>query len=128
MEFKPVQPITSASTQQINSLIIDALQDIKAKDIVQLDLRKLEERPADFFIICSGESSTQIHAIAGNVYKRLKEEIELLPGHFEGRQSVLWVLVDYFETVVHIFYPETREFYDIEELWNDAEITRFDED
>jgi len=128
LEFKPVQPITQASTQEMNALIIDAIRDIKAKDIVQLDLRKLDERPADFFIICSGESSTQIHAIANNIYKRLKDELQLLPDHYEGRQSVLWVLVDYFSTVVHIFYPETRVFYDIEELWNDAERTGFNED
>jgi len=115
------------STKEFNDLIIDAIQDVKGKDIVKLDLRKLHERPADFFIICSGESSTQIQAIASSVYKKLKDTLGLLPGHYEGRQSVHWVLVDYFETVIHVFYPETREFYDIEELWNDADITRYEE-
>lgn len=115
------------STEEFNDLIVDAIQDVKGKEIVKLDLRGLAERPADFFIICSGESSTQIQAIAGSVYKRLKDDIGLLPGHYEGRQSVHWVLVDYFETVVHVFYPETREFYDIEELWNDADITRYED-
>jgi len=112
-------------TEELNPLIIDAIQDIKGKNIVSLDLRNLDEAPADFFIICEGDSTTQVSAIAGNVIKRVKDELGVIPGHREGMINARWVLVDYFNTVVHIFYPETRQFYDLEDLWNDAEITEY---
>lgn len=112
-------------TEELNPLIIDAIQDIKGKNIVSLDLRNLDEAPADFFIICEGDSTTQVSAIAGNIIKRVKDELGVIPGHREGMINARWVLVDYFNTVVHIFYPETRQFYDLEDLWNDAEITEY---
>ena len=112
-------------TEELNPLIIDAIQDIKGKNIVSLDLRNLDEAPADFFIICEGDSTTQVSAIAGNVIKRVKDELGVIPGHREGMINARWVLVDYFNAVVHIFYPETRQFYDLEDLWNDAEITEY---
>lgn len=109
--------------EQMNELIIDSIQDIKGKNILQLDLRGLSGAPADFFIVCEGDSTVQLSAIAGNVYKRLKNEADTLPLSFEGRDKSKWVLVDYFNTVVHVFHPELREFYDLEGLWNDAKIT-----
>jgi|TARA_B100000497_G_scaffold125617_1_gene162444 ribosome-associated protein len=111
--------------EELNPLIIDAIQDIKGKNIVSLDLRNLAEAPADFFIICEGDSTTQVSALAGNVIKRVKDELGVIPGNREGMINAKWVLVDYFNTVVHIFYPETRQFYDLEDLWNDAEITEY---
>jgi ribosome-associated protein len=112
-------------TEELNPLIIDAIQDIKGKNIVSLDLRNLAEAPADFFIICEGDSTTQVSALAGNVIKRVKDELGVIPGNREGMINAKWVLVDYFNTVVHIFYPETRQFYDLEDLWNDAEIIEY---
>ncbi|MEJ6613108.1 MAG: ribosome silencing factor [Saprospiraceae bacterium] len=112
-------------TEELNPLIIDAIQNIKGKNIVSLDLRNLDEAPADFFIICEGDSTTQVSALAGNVIKRVKDELGVIPGNREGMINAKWVLVDYFNTVVHIFYPETRQFYDLEDLWNDAEITEY---
>ncbi len=111
--------------EELNPLIIDAIQDIKGKNIVSLDLRNLAEAPADFFIICEGDSTTQVSALAGNVIKRVKDELGVIPGNREGMINAKWVLVDYFNTVVHIFYPETRQFYDLEDLWNDAEIIEY---
>ena len=112
-------------TEELNPLIIDAIQDIKGKNIVSLDLRNLAEAPADFFIICEGDSTTQVSALAGNVIKRVKDELGVIPGNREGMINAKWVLVDYFNTIVHIFYPETRQFYDLEDLWNDAEIIEY---
>jgi len=111
--------------EELNPLIIDAIQDIKGKNIVSLDLRNLAEAPADFFIICEGDSTTQVSALAGNVIKRVKDELGVITGNREGMINAKWVLVDYFNTVVHIFYPETRQFYDLEDLWNDAEIIEY---
>lgn len=114
-----------ADIEALNDLIVDAIQDIKGKNILKLDLRSLDDAPADYFIICEGDSSTQINAIAGNIQKRTKTEIGQRALHREGLNSTTWVLVDYFNTIVHVFHPESREFYALEELWGDAEITEY---
>ena len=114
------------SVEALNELILDSIQDIKGKKIVKLDLRKLEETPTDFFFICEGESNTQVKAIAENIRKRVKEETGMIPSHMEGLQTALWVLVDYFNVVVHVFHPEKRAFYDLENLWSDASFTEYD--
>lgn len=114
------------SNDQLNDLIIDCITDIKGKNIVKLDLRELHDGPTDFFIICDGDSNTQVRAIAENIKKRLKQEVALPPSHYEGQQNARWICLDYFTTVVHVFYPETREFYGLEELWSDAISTEYD--
>ena len=112
--------------EEFNDLIIDSIQDIKGKNIVKLDLRKIEDAPADFFIICSGESNTQVKAISNNIYRRLRDEAATRPFHIEGLQNGKWVCIDYLSTVVHVFYPETRQFYELEALWSDAEFTEYE--
>ncbi len=110
----------------LNHLIIDAIQDIKGKNIVSIDLRRVHDAPTDFFIVCEGDSSTQVRAIADNITRRLKTEMGISPNHTEGMEGAKWILVDYFQTLIHVFYPETRAFYDIEELWSDAKITTYE--
>jgi len=123
IDNKSTSPITDL--EQINALIIDSIQDIKGKQIVKMDLRGLDDSPTDYFIICSGESNTQMRAIASNVNLRLKQEAGWMPSSKEGQESDSWVLVDYFNTIVHIFHPEARKFYELEELWSDAEVTEY---
>ncbi len=123
LQQKPLQE--DIDIAKMNETIIDAIQEIKGEHIVKLDLRSLSERPTDFFIICDASSNTQISSIADNIQKRLKHEYGLLPSHFEGKTEAKWVLLDYFYTVVHVFYPETRAFYELEDLWSDAGITEF---
>jgi len=113
------------SKEAINDIIIDAIQDIKGKNIIKLDLRTLNDAPTDFFIICEGDSSTQIRAISENIAKKVKEITGNRPSHKEGVQGSKWILIDYFDTIVHIFYPETRQYYEIEDLWSDAESTEY---
>ena len=115
----------AANSIDFTDVIIDSIQDIKGKNILKLDLRDLEDGPADYFIICEGDSVTQISSISDNVVKRMKEEFDILPSHVEGKQFSTWVLVDYFDIIVHIFYPETRRFYELEDLWSDAKITEY---
>lgn len=110
---------------ELNNLIIDSIQDIKGKNILKLDLRKLDDAPTDFFIICEGDSNTQVKAISDSIYKRLKEETGQAPLHVEGQQNARWICMDYFYTVVHIFYRETRKFYELEHLWSDAKFTEY---
>jgi len=126
LKKKSVVKSIEKKDDSMNHLIIDAIQDIKGKNIVKLDLRSLDDAPADFFIICEGDSSTQIKAISENIGRKIKEKTGLNPNHTEGLDGAKWVLVDYFDTVVHVFYPETRAFYEIEELWGDANITQYE--
>jgi ribosome-associated protein len=114
------------TTEELNDLIIESIQDIKGKNIVKLDLRALEDAPAEYFIICEGDSNTQVKALADNIQRRIKEEYGLLPSHVEGTRNALWICIDYFSTVVHVFYRETRTFYELEDLWSDAAFTEYE--
>lgn len=117
----------SPSIETINEMIIDAIQDVKGKNVLKLDLRKLESAPAEYFIICEGDSSTQVRAISRKIYKKLKEELSVVPNHIEeGKEDGNWVLVDYFNTVIHVFHPESRNFYELEDLWSDAVFTEYE--
>lgn len=118
-------PTREAYSEQLNELIIEGIRDKKGKNIVRLDLRKLGDAPADYFIICEGDSSTHIKAISDSIYKKVKEALQTMPSHTEGSLNARWVLMDYFNTIVHVFYPETRHFYDLEQLWGDADLTEF---
>ena len=106
-------------------LIIDSISDIKGKNIVLLNLKDLDDAPADYFILCEGDSTTQVRAIANNIEKRLKNEQKLSTPHVEGAQHAKWICMDYFDVIVHIFHPETRRFYDLEQLWSDAERVEY---
>ncbi len=108
-------------SQGLQDLIIDCITDIKGKKILLLNLKAIDDAPADYFIVCEGDSTTQVRAIANNIERRLRDEIRLSPAHVEGTQHAKWVCMDYFDIVVHIFHPETRRFYDLEQLWSDAE-------
>ncbi|QCX53022.1 ribosome silencing factor [Elizabethkingia sp. JS20170427COW] len=110
--------------QQLVDKIIEAIQDTKGEDIQILDLSHIENSVADTFIVCSGNSNTQVSAIAGNIEKKVRNELHDRPWHVEGTESSLWVLVDYISVVVHIFQRHTREYYDIESLWGDAKVTK----
>lgn len=114
-----------ANKLELLDLIIDSIQDIKGKNIVKLDMRDLDDAPTDYFVICEGDSSTQISSISDNIVKRVKDEFDLRPSHIEGKMHSTWVLVDYFDVIVHVFYPDTRRFYEIEELWSDAKTTEY---
>jgi ribosome-associated protein len=107
----------------LNQTIVEAIQNVKGKNIVLLDLTNLHDTPTDYFIVCEGDSVTQIRAIAQRILKEVKDNLGERPNHTEGKDKANWVLVDYFTTVVHIFHPETRKFYGLEELWSDAKRT-----
>lgn len=107
--------------------IIEAIQDTKGEDIKLLDLTKIENSAADYFIICSANSNTQVNAIAGNIEKKVRNELKNRPWHVEGTENAMWILVDYISVVVHVFQKHIREFYDLEDLWSDAQITSIDE-
>lgn len=108
---------------KIFKTIIKAIQDKKGERIVSLDLRKIPEAVADFFVVCEATSTTQVRAIADNVQEQAKQLCGELPYKHEGYQHLQWVLIDYVNIVVHIMQPETRKFYKLEEMWSDAVLT-----
>ncbi len=105
---------------KIIKTIIAAIQEKKGGNIISLDLRKINEAVADFFIICEAGSQPQVRAIAQNVEDRVKEKCSENPYHHEGFQQLQWVLIDYVNVVVHVMQTETRKFYQLEEMWSDA--------
>jgi ribosome-associated protein len=103
--------------------IVEGMQENKAKDIVVLDLREISNSVCDYFVICSGESSTQVDGISSSVTRFTRKELKEKPWHIEGKTSSEWVLLDYVNVVAHIFYKDARPFYDLEDLWADAKRT-----
>jgi ribosome-associated protein len=93
--------------------------DRKALDIVQLDLREIVSY-TDYFVICTGRSDRQAKAIHDGILQGMKDEHGILPGRVEGLAQANWILMDYIDVVVHVFTPETREFYRLEQLWGEA--------
>jgi len=107
---------------RILKTIINAIQEKKGEKIVSLDLRKIPEAVADFFIICEATNNTQLKAVADSVEFELKKNCGELPYKHEGRQGEQWILIDYVNVVVHVMLTETRKFYSLEEMWNDAPV------
>ena len=112
---------------KIIKTIITAIQDKKGENIISLDLRKINEAVADFFIICEAGNQPQIRAIAENIEAVVKEQCEEDPYHHEGYKALQWVLIDYVNVVVHIMLPENRKFYKLEEMWSDAVSERHED-
>ena len=110
-------------SEKLSQLIVKGMQEKKATNIVVMDLRKVKNAVADFFVIATGNSDKQLDAIADSiddeVYKGLKEN----PWHTEGKNNKEWMLLDYSSVVAHIFRKDLRNFYALERLWGDAEIT-----
>lgn len=100
--------------------IVEGIQEVKGKDIVVLDLREVPNTVCDQFIICHGESATQVEAITRSVLETLRERTGEKPRHVEGERNAEWVLIDLVDTVVHIFHRDKRAHYALEDLWGDA--------
>lgn len=119
-----MQKEKKVSSKKLCDTIVEGMQENKAKDITVLDLRKIPGAVCDFFIICSGDSNTQVDGISTSIQKYTRKEIKEKPWHIEGKNGSEWILLDYVNVVVHIFYKELRSHYDLEDLWADAKITR----
>ncbi|OYU79089.1 MAG: ribosome silencing factor [Flavobacterium sp. BFFFF1] len=105
------------------ALIIKGIEEVKGNDIDILDLREIDNSACDYFIICNGNSNTQVNAIVNSVQKTVSKELKDKPWHVEGAENAEWVLMDYVNIVVHVFQKPVREYYNIESLWGDAKIT-----
>lgn len=109
-------------SSKIFKTIIQAIQDKKGENILSLDLKKINEATSDFFIICEASSTTQLKAIADFIEYEVKTKCDEIPYKSEGKQAAQWLLIDYINVVVHVMHPEARRFYQLEEMWSDADI------
>ena len=110
--------------EKMAAAIAELASDRKALDIVQLDLRGMIGY-ADYFVICTGRTDRQTRAIHDAIHAGMKSEHRLLPARTEGLGEARWILIDYLDVVVHIFTPETREYYRLEQLWGEAPSREF---
>jgi ribosome-associated protein len=109
----------------IEEIIIQALIEKKGIDILSINLKKINHVFFDYFIICSGNSKTHVDTLADFVHETTIKYANTRPSFVEGTANGEWILLDYFNVIVHIFQPEIREFYNIEKLWSDAEFQQF---
>lgn len=114
--------------EKLTGTIIRAIQDKKGKNIVSLDLSKIDGAICSCFIVCNADSTTQVAVIAAGIEEQVLETLGEKVWRVEGQQNALWIAMDYVDVVVHIFQTELREFYKLEELWADAPATRYEYD
>lgn len=114
------------SSSRLSELIVQGMLEKKAEEVVVMDLREIQNAVADYFVICSGNSDTQIDAISDSVEEEVKKASGQNPWHREGRDHKEWVLIDYVDVVAHVFNKEKRAFYGLEELWGDAKVQRLE--
>ena len=112
-----------ASADDLITLILDGIEEVKGLEINVLDLREIENTVCDYFIICNGTSNTHVNAIVNSIQKTVSKALKDKPWHVEGSENAEWVLLDYVNIVVHVFQKHIREFYDVEGLWGDAKFT-----
>jgi ribosome-associated protein len=113
--------------EKLSSTIVKGMQEKKAIDIVLMDLRKVKNAVADFFVICSGSSDKQLDAIAESIDEQVYKDLKENPWHVEGKNNKEWMILDYTNVVAHVFRKDRRSFYALEKLWGDAEITTIED-
>ncbi|MEM1340098.1 MAG: ribosome silencing factor [Bacteroidota bacterium] len=119
---------TKVSADDLITLVIEGIEEVKGLEINLLDLREIENTVCDYFVICNGTSNTHVNAIVSSIQKTVSKSIKDKPWHIEGAENAEWVLMDYVNVVVHVFQKHAREFYDIEGLWGDAKVTLVESD
>ncbi|RZK59530.1 ribosome silencing factor [Pedobacter frigiditerrae] len=120
-----VKKKTANLSTYLSEIAVQGIQEKKGHDIVRLDLRELNSSVSDYFVVCNADSSTQVKAIADSVEDEIYKLTQTNPWHKEGQENAEWIILDYFDIVVHIFKTEKREFFGIEDLWGDAETTTY---
>lgn len=123
---KIAQKKQNKELEALRDRIVEAAQDKKAQNVTSLDLRKITDAVCDFFIVCDAQSGIQVKAIADNIVDHVRKKTGEAPRHTEGFNNLEWVLIDYVDVVVHVFKTETREYYQLEELWLDADRKEFE--
>jgi len=120
---RPKKTSTPKQTSTLLDAIIEGMQERKAKNIMVMNLQGIENRVTDYFVICDADSNTHVNSIADSIEETVEKLTHEKAYHSEGSQNGEWILIDYINIVAHVFLRETREHYNIEGLWGDAEIT-----
>ncbi|WP_025762248.1 ribosome silencing factor [Dyadobacter tibetensis] len=115
------------SSKELSELVAKGMAEKKGVDIKIMDLRKVKNSFTDFFVICSGNSDTQIDALADSVEEEVYKATKIDPWQKEGKANGEWILIDYVDVIAHIFNKDRREHYDLEELWGDAIVTHMED-
>ena len=113
--------------EKLSEAIVKGMLEKKASDIVVMDLRQVKNAVADFFVICSGSSDKQLEAISESIDEQVFKIVKEKPWHMEGKNNKEWMILDYISVVSHIFRQDRRQFYALEKLWGDAEITEIED-
>ena len=111
----------SDNAEQIVAIVVEAMDSVKGKEIVTLDLRETGTAVTDYFVICHANSKVQVEAIADKVINEVRDKVGVKPYHIEGKDNIEWILIDFVDVVVHVFLQSARSYYQIEALWADAE-------
>lgn len=119
---------TQASAGTLVKYAVKGIEEKKGNEIVCINLKKLPNNACDYFVVCEGNSRTQVQAIAGSIEEFVEKNTGTRPWHVEGLENGEWVLLDYVDVAVHVFQPEARSHYNLENLWADAEITKMNGD
>ncbi len=112
------------TTNQLLDAIIEGIEEVKGEEITILDLREIENSVCQYFVVCHGNSNTQVAAIASSIERTVRKETKDRPLHVEGTQNAQWILLDYVSVVVHVFQERVRERYSIESMWGDAKVVQ----
>ncbi len=120
--------INLTSAKLLLDTIIQGIFEKKGKEIINIDLTRLNYSICDNFVICHGDSRTQVNAIADSIEEKVKNVLNIRAGHVEGKENAQWVLIDFINIVVHIFQEKYRDYYKLEELWGDADITKIEDE
>ena len=120
-----ITKVEDIDTEELLDKIIKGIQDKKGKEIVSLNISKKEKSLCDYFVICHGTSKTHIDSITDSIENKVKKELNEKPYHKEGLDNLTWVLIDYASIIIHIFQKEYRDFYNLEDLWADAPMQKY---
>ncbi len=112
--------------EQIVKKIVEGIQERKGKEIVIVNMTKLQEAPCKYFVICEGDSNVHVSSVAISIKDWVNKQIEIKPLAAAGFENAEWIAMDYGQIIVHVFQPHIRAFYDIEQLWNDADLIRIE--
>ena len=117
---------TASASKILAETVVQGMQEVKGHEIRLLDLSNIPGAVCQYFVVCHGDSNTQVEAIARSIEKVTSKELKEKPWHIEGRENADWILIDFVDVVAHVFYREAREFYNIEALWADAPVEKIE--
>jgi len=115
------------TTEQLVETVVFGMLELKAKEVTIIDLRSIPTAVSSYYVICHGSSNTQVQSIAESVGREVSNKLNDRPTHIEGAGLAEWILLDYVDVVVHVFQEPSRRFYNLEDLWADAEISTINE-